>query len=230
MEGNSFTRWPSIYWLNSLRKVCIQILIQRKFQNNHLLSEGYFLARPTELYGSLHSMIKTDRRLDDFPLSQLAYKTGVCPPIKRLLHMVAMKSIYHCGTRKGHFPLVPKWKTMGPRSENEMIRYFLAKYGALKMSIVILLTDISLTIYFQVHNDNLGLRQPIRITSLSYIDSDPSLATPHLLAGTQLGSLRRYDTRSARRPVSDWKIAKVGGVKIVQKGLSEQCVVFLILL
>ncbi|KAJ3573963.1 hypothetical protein NP233_g2088 [Leucocoprinus birnbaumii] len=34
--------------------------------------------------------------------------------------------------------------------------------------------------------------------------------------------VRRYDTRAARRPVTDWKgVAKVGGVQVVKKGLSE---------
>ncbi|THU90702.1 hypothetical protein K435DRAFT_968533 [Dendrothele bispora CBS 962.96] len=69
-----------------------------------------------------------------------------------------------------------------------------------------------------VHNDNLGLRKPIRITSLAYLSSSDS----HLLTGTQLGDLRRYDTRAARRPVSDWQnVAKLGGIKTVEPGLNE---------
>ncbi|KAF5365735.1 hypothetical protein D9758_003290 [Tetrapyrgos nigripes] len=67
-------------------------------------------------------------------------------------------------------------------------------------------------------NDNLGLRKPIRITSLSYIAPSDS----HLLAGTQIGDVRRYDTRAARRPVSDWKgVAKLGGIKVVECGSHE---------
>ncbi|KAJ7172528.1 hypothetical protein C8R46DRAFT_992734 [Mycena filopes] len=68
-----------------------------------------------------------------------------------------------------------------------------------------------------VPNDGLGLRQPVRITSLTY------LASPtHLLTGTALGDVRRYDTRHARRPVSNWKgIGKMGGVKLVEKGLAD---------
>lgn len=77
----------------------------------------------------------------------------------------------------------------------------------------------------QVPNDFLGLRQPIRITSLTYISPSPSASQHHLLAGTQLGDLRRYDTRAARRPVCDWQsLGKVGGIKVVEKGLSEQYV------
>ncbi|KAH9934804.1 uncharacterized protein B0H18DRAFT_1082581 [Fomitopsis serialis] len=52
----------------------------------------------------------------------------------------------------------------------------------------------------------------------------PSSSTSqhHLLAGTHHGHVRRYDTRAARRPVADWKgIGKVGGVRMVEKGLAE---------
>ncbi|KAJ7343536.1 hypothetical protein DFH08DRAFT_230202 [Mycena albidolilacea] len=68
-----------------------------------------------------------------------------------------------------------------------------------------------------VQNDGLGLRQPVRITSLTY------LSTPtNLLTGTQFGDLRRYDTRAARRPVSNWKgVGKVGGIKAIEKGLAN---------
>jgi ribosome biogenesis protein NSA1 len=77
----------------------------------------------------------------------------------------------------------------------------------------------------QVTNDYLGLRQPVQITSLTYLSSSPSAGPHHLLTGTQIGSVRRYDTRAARRPVSDWQnVGKVGGVKVVEKGLSEQFV------
>ncbi|KAG6854322.1 hypothetical protein C0991_008217 [Blastosporella zonata] len=62
-----------------------------------------------------------------------------------------------------------------------------------------------------VQNDDLGLRQPLRITSLTYLS--PSSASHHLAAGTELGNIRRYDTRAARRPVSDWKVAKIGGIR-----------------
>ncbi|KIM87003.1 hypothetical protein PILCRDRAFT_815437 [Piloderma croceum F 1598] len=70
-----------------------------------------------------------------------------------------------------------------------------------------------------VPNDNLGLRQPVHITSLTYLW--PSSSHYHLLTGTELGDVRRYDTR-VRRPVADWKgIGKIGGVKKVEKGFAE---------
>lgn len=70
-----------------------------------------------------------------------------------------------------------------------------------------------------VQNDSLGLRQPIRITSLTYLL--PFSATYHLLTGTQLGDVRRYDTRSSRRPVSNWRIGKGAGISVVEQGISE---------
>ena len=78
----------------------------------------------------------------------------------------------------------------------------------------------------QVPNDNLGLRQPVHITSLTYLSPSSSTSHHHLLTGTQLGDVRRYDTRTARRPVANWEgIGKIGGVKTVEKGFAEQCVV-----
>lgn len=74
-------------------------------------------------------------------------------------------------------------------------------------------------------NDSLGLRQPIRITSLTYLSSS-SGSNHHLLTGTQLGSVRRYDSRVARRPVSDWKVAKVGGIATLEQGFNAQYVFF----
>ncbi|KAF8959039.1 hypothetical protein BDZ97DRAFT_1906298 [Flammula alnicola] len=73
---------------------------------------------------------------------------------------------------------------------------------------------------------SLGLRQPIRITALSYLSSSPS--GHHLITGTQFGDIRRYDTRAARRPVSNWTgIGKVGGVKAIQKGLRKSAEFFM---
>jgi len=69
-----------------------------------------------------------------------------------------------------------------------------------------------------VANDTLGLRQPVRITSLAFLD-------PHarcLIAGTELGDARRYDTRTDRRPVAEIKlIGRTGGVRVVKKGAND---------
>lgn len=74
-------------------------------------------------------------------------------------------------------------------------------------------------------NDGLSLRQPVHITSLTYLQPSASASHHHLLTGTQEGSIRRYDTRTARRPVADWKdVGKIGGVSSVEKGLAEQYV------
>ncbi|KIK93159.1 hypothetical protein PAXRUDRAFT_12812 [Paxillus rubicundulus Ve08.2h10] len=73
-----------------------------------------------------------------------------------------------------------------------------------------------------VPNDYLGLRQPVHNTCLTYISSSSSETQQQLLVGTRLGDLRRYDTRSGRRPVNDFKgIGKVGGVRSVEKGFLE---------
>ncbi|TDL27505.1 hypothetical protein BD410DRAFT_875557, partial [Rickenella mellea] len=72
-----------------------------------------------------------------------------------------------------------------------------------------------------VPNDGLGLRQPIHISSLAFLnnDSEPSW---HVVTGTQNGHVRRYDTRAGRRPVADWmKISDAGAICLVQPGLGE---------
>ncbi|KAG2077828.1 WD40 repeat-like protein [Suillus decipiens] len=73
-----------------------------------------------------------------------------------------------------------------------------------------------------VPNDFLGLRQPVHNTCLTYLSPSTSASQQHLLTGTRLGDMRRYDTRAGRRPVAVFKgIGKVGGVKSVEKGSSE---------
>ena len=74
-------------------------------------------------------------------------------------------------------------------------------------------------------NDSLSLRQPIRVTSIEILES--SASKHDIVAGSQLGEVRRYDTRTARRPVAVWKdLAKVAGVGLVKRGSQEQCVPF----
>lgn len=76
----------------------------------------------------------------------------------------------------------------------------------------------------KVPNDSLSLRQPVHVTSLSYLfSSTQSPSTTHIIAGTNDGHVRRYDTRAARRPVADWRsIAKTGAIKVVEDGHAEQ--------
>mgnify|MGYP002403070188 CR=1 FL=1 len=80
---------------------------------------------------------------------------------------------------------------------------------------------VSLIFSKQVTNDSLNLRQPVRITSLSFLPWSGS--SVHIVTGTQTNNVRRYDIRTARRPVADYeKIGKVGGIRSVQAGLNEQ--------
>ncbi|OAX35010.1 hypothetical protein K503DRAFT_697700, partial [Rhizopogon vinicolor AM-OR11-026] len=73
-----------------------------------------------------------------------------------------------------------------------------------------------------VQNDFLGLRQPVHNTCLTYISPSTSASQHHLLAGTRLGDMRRYDTRAGRRPIAVFQgIGKIGGVRTVEKGFSE---------
>ena len=76
----------------------------------------------------------------------------------------------------------------------------------------------------KVSNDSLSLRQPVHVTSLSYLSpSTKGSSTTHLIAGTNDGHVRRYDTRAARRPVADWRsIAKAGAVKVIEDGHADQ--------
>ncbi|EAU88584.2 hypothetical protein CC1G_04290 [Coprinopsis cinerea okayama7 len=67
-------------------------------------------------------------------------------------------------------------------------------------------------------NDSLSLRQPIRITALDFIQK-PNTS---LAVGNQAGDVQRYDTRSGRRPVAEWKsIGKSGGIRTLASGVNE---------
>jgi len=70
-------------------------------------------------------------------------------------------------------------------------------------------------------NDSLNLRQPIHITALTYL-SDPN--EKQLATGTYTGAVRRYDIRTARRPIANWeKVIREGqgGVSVLKNGLHE---------
>ncbi|KAF8636642.1 hypothetical protein AX17_003450 [Amanita inopinata Kibby_2008] len=69
-----------------------------------------------------------------------------------------------------------------------------------------------------VPNDGLGLRQPIRITSLTFLDN-----ATHLLAGTAFGDVRHYDTRAGRRPIAQFKApGRAAGLKVVTRGSNDK--------
>jgi ribosome biogenesis protein NSA1 len=73
-----------------------------------------------------------------------------------------------------------------------------------------------------VPNDELSLRVPVHNTSIAFLSPSEG-STAHLLAGTHVGAVRRYDTRAARKPVANWKgIVKIGPVRAVQSGHHEQ--------
>lgn len=79
----------------------------------------------------------------------------------------------------------------------------------------------------QLPNDSLNLRQPIQVTSLTYLasgeKSNAGNAGVHLATGTASGAVRRYDTRAARRPVANWAdVAKNGAIGFVEAGTNEQ--------
>ncbi|KAI0818558.1 hypothetical protein BC629DRAFT_1635128 [Irpex lacteus] len=71
-------------------------------------------------------------------------------------------------------------------------------------------------------NDSLNLRQPVRNTAFVYLQTSSTLSQQSILVGTQFGDVRRYDTRAARRPISNWTgIGKTGGIGVVENGLNE---------
>ncbi|KAG6376105.1 hypothetical protein JVT61DRAFT_2077 [Boletus reticuloceps] len=135
--------------------------------------------------------------------------TGGWGPTKRLLLMVGMKSkclsgISNVLSSHDQTALQP---LQAARSEKKLKPCFPGEVWRAK----------------NVANDYLGLRQPIHNTCLTYMSSSSSSHQTQILAGTRFGDLRRYDTRSGRRPVSDFKgVGKVGGVKSVENGSLEQ--------
>ncbi|KAL7424169.1 hypothetical protein Q5752_001755 [Cryptotrichosporon argae] len=67
-----------------------------------------------------------------------------------------------------------------------------------------------------VPNNHLSLRQPIYHLCSTFLGPD----TTHIATGTKSGCVRRYDTRQ-RKPVSDWKVAREGGVGAITAGTAE---------
>ncbi|WWC60960.1 uncharacterized protein I303_103537 [Kwoniella dejecticola CBS 10117] len=68
-----------------------------------------------------------------------------------------------------------------------------------------------------VPQNNLSLRQPINHLCLTYINGSPH----HLVSGTKAGTIRRFDTRQ-RKPLSDWKVAREGGVGCIASGVGHE--------
>jgi hypothetical protein len=80
-----------------------------------------------------------------------------------------------------------------------------------------------------VPNDELSLRVPVHHTALAFLGGETNEKGAHLLAGTHVGAVRRYDTRAARKPVANWKgIVKTGAVMGVEGGYREQSVACLL--
>ncbi|EIW69351.1 hypothetical protein TREMEDRAFT_62216 [Tremella mesenterica DSM 1558] len=63
---------------------------------------------------------------------------------------------------------------------------------------------------------SLRLRPPIHHLCLTYLLNDEN----DLVSGTKSGSIRRYDTRQ-RKPVSEWKVAREGGIGCLVVGYAE---------
>ncbi|CAE6520431.1 unnamed protein product [Rhizoctonia solani] len=77
----------------------------------------------------------------------------------------------------------------------------------------------------QLPNDSLSLRQPVHITSLSFVQGSEltgQQSSFHIITGNKNGALKRFDTRAARRPVANWEnIVKIGGIRNVEPGRNE---------
>ncbi|KAF8610165.1 hypothetical protein BDV93DRAFT_601221 [Ceratobasidium sp. AG-I] len=78
----------------------------------------------------------------------------------------------------------------------------------------------------QLANDSLSLRQPVHITSLTFLHNAPTSSAQqpayHIITGNASGAVRRFDTRAARRPVANWEnVAKTGGIRSVECGRNE---------
>lgn len=152
---------------------------------------------------------------------------GACRPRRIRLRMAEMRSTCPCGIQAGPSPnLPPPPPLLMQRSASATTNSSLPRFGGRRTFVRFLNAD-KMTAHFvrQLPNDSLNLRQPIHITSLSYLSSPSSKSYAHIATGTLLGDVRRYDTRAARKPVANWKsIGKNGGVSVVQSGRGEKCV------
>ncbi|KAG9318437.1 hypothetical protein JVU11DRAFT_528 [Chiua virens] len=134
------------------------------------------------------------------------FLTGAWRPAKKLLLTAATKLRYHSGIPNKLSPHDRRTSVASPNGKKRKRAEDLFPGEIWRAK--------------NVANDYLGLRQPVHNTCLTYMSCAPTQT--QILAGTHFGDLRRYDTRSGRRPVSDLKgVGKVGGVKSLEKGLSE---------
>lgn len=69
-------------------------------------------------------------------------------------------------------------------------------------------------------NNHLDLPTPIHHTCITVLSPG---AQPRLATGTLSGHVRVYDARQ-RKAVSEWRVAREGGMGAVEAGGHEQCV------
>ncbi|KAG8814490.1 hypothetical protein FRC17_001108 [Serendipita sp. 399] len=73
-----------------------------------------------------------------------------------------------------------------------------------------------------VAHDNLDLRQPVDITSLSFLSNTEAGMNHHIVVGNTLGAVHRYDTRKGKKPVTSWQDSRMsGGIALVENGFRE---------
>ncbi|KAG8786819.1 hypothetical protein FRC15_010638 [Serendipita sp. 397] len=73
-----------------------------------------------------------------------------------------------------------------------------------------------------VAHDNLDLRQPVDITSLSFLSDTEANAHHQIAIGNTLGAVHHYDTRKGKKPAGSWQDSRMsGGVALVEKGIRD---------
>lgn len=150
------------------------------------------------------------------PFSLHVSAHGASPKETKPLPTVVMRLISPSGTPSVH----SSPPHLNPKSGNAM-NSFLQKSGARRMFVSSTSHQhITLLTMLQVANDHLTLRQPVRVTCLAHAPD----STSRIFAGTQLGHLRQYDTRAARKPVSDWRsvFPSKKGIETMEAGFREQ--------
>ena len=141
--------------------------------------------------------------------------------VQQVSHWPEKKSMYRYGISNELSPLLPLHQSLHLRNE-EKIFYYQEKCGERRMYVYwwgLPHKTSRAESKPKLPNNSLSLRPPIHHLSLAHLpNTDTSL-----VSGTRSGSVRRYDTRQ-RKPVSDWILAKEGGIKCVSPGIAEQWV------